>query len=744
MLLVLCPCLCLFLWGVESKSTHLGFPHSNVAFLHNNNKRKSPSNPKNRTKAIGPCTKNWLALSSDGDSVNSVNWSEYNKQVFPSQNNSEHSLKLKSPEVRLQGKMNRERLKSENTGEVSGSKAQILMVDALLNHLNNFWGVFLPNGQNREELPMSISQSSVMKGDSSSPFRTSAPLDIHQNQMKDEILTNDQPTHIVQPPEANGTNKNSQMVLHTYYYPPMNITLYGLSLTLPKFKAWIRYMLQNFNTFNQTNSAAALFDMHSHKRAILDHSITTQTSAGSSASKGFVNMDNSDLDQFIVSQNITINAQRREQLRQYWFDRILISDRTEVLAAYPSNQIDESKSDLITSGKEIQDSRPDKHEADSDDISSSTQSSRENNKTSVHSSNITKSRRKRGGFNDLLSVYADRLISILKDEQIDIGNNKDRTPIHSSDNSFLGQMNMIGETSYSSKKRNESDESSTKHQRKIKNFNLTSWLHSEYGIDETDKLLYKTFSTMQRDDQLKALQHFLDWFRHKFPYYYDRCDSCHASFRDDESNGDIIENDDNEEEKIDGTFLGYMYPSSEEIESGASRVELYHCHKCHAFTRFPRFNSISSIVKYGRGRCGEYSILVYRTLRHLGHHARWVIDWSDHVWVEFWLGQTNENNSGRWIHLDPCEAACDQPFLYQEWGKKQTLIMAFWAPKQKDITSEQKYQDFPLIEDVTSKYTTETLDTIQRRREESSESIQSSIKTVEANLKAKLSDLTVI
>jgi len=30
-----------------------------------------------------------------------------------------------------------------------------------------------------------------------------------------------------------------------------------------------------------------------------------------------------------------------------------------------------------------------------------------------------------------------------------------------------------------------------------------------------------------------------------------------------------------------------------------------------------------------------------------------------------------------WVHLDPCEAAVDEPLLYQSWGKNQTYILAF-------------------------------------------------------------------
>lgn len=67
----------------------------------------------------------------------------------------------------------------------------------------------------------------------------------------------------------------------------------------------------------------------------------------------------------------------------------------------------------------------------------------------------------------------------------------------------------------------------------------------------------------------------------------------------------------------------------------------------------------------------------------------------DHVWVEVEL-------PGRgWIHLDPCEAAVDEPLLYQSWGKNQTYILAF--------TREE-------VEDVTHVYTSDFEAAQQRRR----------------------------
>lgn len=196
----------------------------------------------------------------------------------------------------------------------------------------------------------------------------------------------------------------------------------------------------------------------------------------------------------------------------------------------------------------------------------------------------------------------------------------------------------------------------------------------------------------------------MDFFREKFPYYHDRCAHCGASTKDEKPSTTSEEDDDTH-------FVGYVYPSNEERQGKAARTEIYLCKHCDGFTRFPRYNSVIDIIRNKRGRCGEYAMLLYRILKCLGHQARWVVDWSDHVWAEILLPpDVNESNeSHRWIHLDPCEAAVDKPYLYQEWGKKQTYIIAFC---QDNIGLT------PPIEDVTQMYTTDNKATIAKRRQE--------------------------
>ena len=336
--------------------------------------------------------------------------------------------------------------------------------------------------------------------------------------------------------------------------------------------------------------------------------------------------------ELIVEEEMENSPTVRESLREKWKTRQLLCDRTELMTVYDS----------------------DKHQGNDTD----------------------KAKQKRGGFRDLLHLYADRFYGILVDEK------------------------------------EETKES------------LTNWLLREYGNNETQQLIAATFRQQARVEQFRILQHFLEWFRSQYPYYYDRCGSCGSSYKEERKDND--END-------DGSFLGYVFPSEDELSGKAGRTELYQCHKCQSFTRFPRFNKAQAVLDKRRGRCGEYSMLLYRMLSSLGHETRWIVDWADHVWTEILL------DDNEWIHLDPCEAAVDKPLLYQEWGKQQTYILGFYAPPHR---KEMKPFRFPAIEDLTKKYTSHDIKTINERREESTREFDAALATIAEHLRQKITNLT--
>ena len=104
-----------------------------------------------------------------------------------------------------------------------------------------------------------------------------------------------------------------------------------------------------------------------------------------------------------------------------------------------------------------------------------------------------------------------------------------------------------------------------------------------------------------------------------------------------------------------------------------SRVEVYQCSTCQNFTRFPRYNNPKQLLHSRTGRCGEWANCFGLICRALNLDINYVIDFTDHVWVEIYIPSLK-----RFIHADPCEIAIDSPHMYERgWKKKLIHILSF-------------------------------------------------------------------
>jgi hypothetical protein len=93
-----------------------------------------------------------------------------------------------------------------------------------------------------------------------------------------------------------------------------------------------------------------------------------------------------------------------------------------------------------------------------------------------------------------------------------------------------------------------------------------------------------------------------------------------------------------------------------------------------------------AILAYGKGKCGEFSILFTALCLAQNYHARLILDMSDHVWTEVW----NEKQK-RWIHVDPSEKKIDDPKMYErDWKKHLKKVYAFENGSMENVTRRYK------------------------------------------------------
>ena len=130
----------------------------------------------------------------------------------------------------------------------------------------------------------------------------------------------------------------------------------------------------------------------------------------------------------------------------------------------------------------------------------------------------------------------------------------------------------------------------------------------------------------------------------------------------------------------------------DERQGQAHCVEVYQCHDCHGgtTTTFPRYNAPRTLLETRQGRCGEYANLFGLYCRALGLETRYILDVTDHVWIEVYVRDAagdGEDGGGSWMMIDSCEGVIGETSMYEAgWGKQLSYILAASVDHVVDVT----------------------------------------------------------
>ncbi|MDH5448312.1 MAG: transglutaminase-like domain-containing protein [Candidatus Bathyarchaeota archaeon] len=113
-----------------------------------------------------------------------------------------------------------------------------------------------------------------------------------------------------------------------------------------------------------------------------------------------------------------------------------------------------------------------------------------------------------------------------------------------------------------------------------------------------------------------------------------------------------------------------------------------------SFPQEQRHTDPLEIKEFGKGRCGEFSILYVAACLAHGYECRLVVaaDCSGLVWTgkHAWA---EVKFMGEWIHVDPSERRWNEPQMYKQWSWGENIgskvrIFAFEECRAEEVTKK--------------------------------------------------------